>query len=132
MQGRTGYCAGCAQSLKYLIGIKGGLSRNTKVTRTRARALLSALQEKPGLNHSNLLPRCCLSVFVAPHVCVNVSINVDILKRYMGLDRNMRERENYSTNNGKAQRQNQNLPLDSSTVSSDSEKNPFLGRSLPR
>ena len=37
-------------------------------------------------------------------------------------------------NVAESQRQNQNLPLDSSTVSSnpDSEKNPFLGRSLPR
>ena len=37
-------------------------------------------------------------------------------------------------NVAESQRQNQNLPLDSSTVSSnpDSEKNPFLGRALPR
>ena len=37
-------------------------------------------------------------------------------------------------NVAESQRQNQNLPLDSSTASSDpdSEKNPFLGRSLPR
>ena len=37
-------------------------------------------------------------------------------------------------NVAESQRQNQNLPLDSSTVSSnpDSEMNPFLGRSLPR
>ena len=79
-----------------------------------------------------------LAVISRDAVCYNVNyVPVKILIRIhfkFQIRQIIGKQGRLTVKNVGSQRQNQNLPLDSSTVSSnpDSEKNPFIGRSLPR